>query len=207
MRRNITLCVAGFLALFAGPAFAQTATEKAEKRLAELLAPGGGAPVMFATQPVAWKASPSLENFVFAGKPIAGVPLRLALPPIKELKPRPAPEDTPLVSFREQPMGPKEVQLPTKPLIKLPSVDVHTPLPIPILAQPAKDRASLGDPTLQASLDATLKNISPKRERPVPFTALNLPDPFENMRYVQLRNPPEENPTPPVIPLVKPSAK
>jgi hypothetical protein len=206
MRRQATLSVAGFLALFAGPAFAQTAMEKAEKRLAELLAPGGAPPV-FATQPVAWKASPALENFVFAAKPIAGVPVRLVLPAIKDAKPGPAPEDAPLVAYREQPQGPKEAQLPTKPLIKLPSVDVHTPLPIPILAQPAKDRASLSDPALQASLDATLKQIAPRRERPVPFAPVNLPDPFENMRYGQLRNPPEENPTPPVIPLVKPTAK
>ncbi len=207
MRRHVTLSVAGFLALIAGPAFAQTAMEKAEKRLAELLAPGGGAPMIFASKPVAWQAAPGLENFVFAAKPILGAPVRLALPPIKNVVPRPAPEDAPLVSYREQAKGPKDVQLPTKPLIKLPSVDVQTPTPIPILAQPAKDRASLGDPAFQASLDATLKQIAPRRERPVPFTPVNLPDPFENARYGQLRNPPDESPMPPVIPLVKPTAK
>ena len=207
MRQRVSLSVAGFLALFAGPAFAQTAMEKAEKRLAELLAPGGGTPKMFATKPVAWNSSPAIESFVFMAKPIVGVPVRLAFPAIKDVKPGSAPEDAPLVAFREQPQGPKEAKLPTKPLIKLPTVDVHTPLPIPILAQPAKDRASLSDPAFGASLDATLKQIAPRRDRPVPFTPINLPDPFENVRYGQLRNPPEENPMPPVIPLVRPTAR
>jgi hypothetical protein len=207
MKRYAALILGCVFFLIARPATAQPAMEKAEKRLAELLTPGGGAPVMLATKPLKWKASPAMENFAFVGKPTAAVLVRLPLAPIKEVKPRPTPEDTPLASFREQPKGPKEVQLPTKPLIKLPSLDVHTPLPIPILAQPAKDRASLGDPALQASLDATLKQIAPKRERPVPFIPLNLPDPFENVRYGQLRNPPEENPMPPVVPLVKPTAK
>jgi hypothetical protein len=194
--------------LIAQSACAQTAMEKAEKRLAELLAPGGSiAPAAFATEPVAWKPSAAVENFAVTIKPIAGAPVRLPLQPIKEVKPRPAPEGTPLVSNRDQPKGPKDVELPTKPLIKLPSLDVKTPLPIPILAQPAKDRAPVSDPAMEASLDATLKPITPTRVRPVPFVPLNLPDPFENVRYGQLRNPPEENAMPPVIPLVKPTAK
>lgn len=208
MKRYMALALGCLFFLISQSASAQTAVEKAEKRLAELLAPGGGvAPVTFATTPVAWKASPVVENFAVAVKPIAGVPVRLPLTPIKEVKPRPAPEGTPLVSYREQPKGPKDVELPTKPLIKLPSLDIHTPLPIPILAQPAKDRAPLSDPALEASLDATLKRITPTRERPVPFVPLNLPDPFENVRYGQMRNPPDENPVPLVIPLTKPTAK
>ena len=105
----------------------------------------------------------------------------------------------------EQPKAKGGKEPPAKALIKLPSVDAQTPLPIPILAQPAKDRAPLGDPAMQASLDATLKPIAAKRDRPVPFTPLNLPDPFENARQGKLRNPPDENPMPPAIPLVKPT--
>ena len=108
------------------------------------------------------------------------------------------------LSFREQPKVPKDVALPTKPLIRLPSVDVSTPLPIPILATPVKDRASLGDPAFDASLAAALKRLKPSRDRPVPFEPLNLPDPFEHVRTGQLRNPPAEDPMPPAIPLVKP---
>jgi hypothetical protein len=208
MKRYLAFALGCVFFLIARPTCAQTAMEKAEKRLAELLVPGGSvAPTTFATAPVAWKPSAAVENFAVAVKPIAGAPVRLPLTPIKEVKPRPAPEGTPLVSYREQPKGPKDVELPTKPLIRLPSLDVHTPLPIPILAQPAKDRAPVSDPALEASLDATLKAITPTRVRPVPFVPLNLPDPFENVRYGQLRNPPEENPMPPVIPLVKPTTK
>lgn len=187
----------------ASPLVAQTATEKAEKRLAELVAPRSG-PGTFASKPVEWKPAPAVDNIVVADKPLAVSPGRLPVPAVKEIKPRSAPEATPLVSSREQPKGPKDVQLPTKPLIKLPSVDATTPLPIPILAQPVKDRASLADPAMQASLKAAMKPITAKRDRPVPFSALNLPDPFENARYGQLRNPPEEDPMPPVIPLIKP---
>ena len=94
-----------------------------------------------------------------------------------------------------------EIMIPRLDLIGL---DVNTPLPIPILASPVKDRASLGDPTLEASLAAALKRLTPARDRPVPFTPLNLPDPFEHLRYGQLRNPPAESATPPVIPLQRP---
>lgn len=208
MKRYVALALGCVLFLGVRSAFAQTAMEKADKRLGDLLAPGGGTLTHgFATEPVRWKPSTAVENFAIVTKPLAGVPVRLPLAPIKEIKPRSAPEGTPLAAYREQPKGPKGVELPTKPLIKLPSVDAKTPLPIPILAQPAKDRAPLGDPSLDVSVDATLKPIAPKRERPVPFTPLNLPDPFENVRYGQLRNPPEENPMPPVIPLVKPTTK
>lgn len=68
------------------------------------------------------------------------------------------------------------------PLVQLPSIDIHQPLPIPILAQPVKDRASLAEPEFEASLDAALQAFTPVRDQPVPFTPLNLPDPFENVR-------------------------
>ena len=96
------------------------------------------------------------------------------------------------------------MQLPTKPLLKVPSADVNKPLPIPILAKPTKDRASLAEPAFDVSLDATLKKITPTRDKPVPFAPLNLPDPFEYRRYGELRNPLEESATPPVIPLERP---
>jgi hypothetical protein len=186
-------------------ASAQTATEKAEKRLADLLAPGGGtAAVTFTTQPLAWKASPAVEDIAPRVKPFAGATVRFPQAPGKEVKPRAVPEGVPLVAYQDKSPPPKDVKLPTKPLIRLPSLDVHTPLPIPILAQQQKDRASLGDPALEASLSAALKRLTPARDRPVPFAPLNLPDPFEHVRTGQLRNPPDENPMPPVIPLRKP---
>lgn len=192
--------------LLAQPVFAQDAVEKAEKRLADLLAPGSGAvPGTFAAKPVAWKGPESLEKIVLPLRPYVGVPVRLPLPASVVVKPRSAPEGTPLVSFRDPPKGPKDIELETKPLIRLPSVDVTTPLAIPILGQPTKDRASLNEPAFEASVAAALKSFTPVRDRPVPFVPLNLPDPFENIRYGQLRNPPEENATPPAIPLQKPT--
>ena len=196
---------------------AQTATQKAEKRLAELLAPGGsiicpsppgGERGWGEGGPVAWKASRAVEEIPSPVKPYVGLPVRLPQMPGKS-EPRPRgsgiPEAAPLVSYREPPKAPKEVKLPTQPLIRLPSLDVHSPLPIPILATPQQDRASLGDPALQASVHAALKRFTPTRDRPVPFVPLNLPDPFEHIRAGQLRNPPQENPMPPVIPLQKPT--
>ncbi len=184
---------------------AQSPTEKAEKRLADLLAPGS---VMAQAGParkmVDWPVARAVEQIDVAIKPALGLPARLALSPLKEVKPRSAPEGTPLVSNRENPSVPEAVQLPSKPLIKLPALDVHTPAPIPILAQPVKDRASLGEPAFEASLDAAMKHFNAIRDKPVPFTPLNLPDPFEHLRYGQLRNPPEENVTPPLIPYTRP---
>ena len=74
-----------------------------------------------------------------------GLTVRVPQPPLKAVKVGPAPEGTPLVYFQDKTKPPQKADLPTKPLIKLPSLDVTTPLPIPILAQPTKDRASLGE--------------------------------------------------------------
>jgi len=188
----------------AQPSLAQTALEKAEKRLAELLAPGQTTSVAL-SQPIQWKAARAVEEFETPLRPLTAAPVRLPLYPIREVKPRSAPEGRPLVSFEDRSSVPTQVQLPTKPLIRLPSLDSQTPLAIPILAQPMKDRASLGEPAFEASLSAAMKKFTPTRDRPVPFVPYNLPDPFEHLRYGQLRNPPEESATPPVVPIQRPT--
>src|SRR2546421_39995 len=78
-----------------------------------------------------------------------------------------------------EPVLPEAVELPTGPLVRLPSVDARETIPLPILAQPQRDRASLADPTIEASMAAALGEITPHRLLPVPFAPLNLPDPFE----------------------------
>lgn len=197
-----TVCLLGFSQV----AFSQTAMEKAEKQIAELVAPGSVVmPASTTAQPIAWKGSRWVEEIDVPIKPIAVIPVRLPLAALKEVKPRGAPEGTPLVSYREEAQVPKQPELPTKPLIKLPALDVHTPLAIPILARPSVDRASLGEPAFEASVGAAMKPFTPTRDRPVPFVPYNLPDPFEHVRYGQLRNPPEESATPPVVPLVRPT--
>jgi hypothetical protein len=206
MRYALMLSV-GF-ALFANRAAAQPAAEKADKRLTELVTPTAKVrTTVLDRKPVVWKSSATLEVFVAPQQPVNAPPMRLQSPPIKAVKPGAAPEGTPLLSYREQAKGPQDITLPTEALIWLPSVNVNAPVAIPILAKPAKDRASLGDPALEASLEAALQAITPTRDRPVPFMPFNLPDPFENLRYGQLRNPPEESATPPVIPLTKPTSK
>jgi hypothetical protein len=203
MKRLFGLC---FCMLLAQPVCAQPAAEKVQKRLTELLTPGSDAAVSaFTGRPVAWKGSKAVEEIVMPVKPYTGLPVRLPKPQGKEIKPRSAPEAQPLVWNREQTQVPQQIEFPTSPLLRLPSVEVQTALPIPILAQPQKDRASLGDPALEASLAAALAPFTPVRDRPVPFRALNLPDPFEHIRTGQLRNAPEENAMPPAIPLTKPT--
>lgn len=201
MKQSIVLVIS---LMIAPPIVAQSATDKAEKRLSDLLAPGSSTTPLTTTQQIRWKAGKSVEAIDVPIKPYAGLPARLPQTPIKEVKPRSAPEGIPLVSYRDASPVPQQVELPTKPLIRLPSLDLHTPLAIPILAQATKDRASLGEPAFEASLDAAMKRFSPVRDKPVPFMPLNLPDPFEHLRYGQLRNPPNEEAMPPVIPSTRP---
>jgi hypothetical protein len=203
MKRLFSLCLC---MLLAQPALGQPAAEKVQKRLTELLAPGSATTASaFTERPVTWKGSKAVEQPVSPIQPYAGLPVRLPKAQGKEVRPHSVPEAQPLLSYREEPKTPQEIELPTSPLLRLTSLDVQTALPIPILAQPQKDRASLGDPAVEASLAAALAPFTPVRDRPIPFQALNLPDPFEHIRTGQLRNPPEENGMPPAIPLTKPT--
>jgi hypothetical protein len=189
--------------LLVQPIFGQTAMEKAEKRIADMVAPSSRV-VLSSAQPAQWKANRSLENFDVPLTSITIAPARQQPGALKSAKPRGVAEDQPLVSFRDESQGPKQVELPTKPLIKLPAVDTNTPLPLPTLARPLADRASLGEPAFEASLLAAMKRYTPAREKPAPFVAYNLPDPFEHVRYGQLRNPPEESAMPPVMVIPRP---
>lgn len=68
--------------------------------------------------------------------------------------------------------------------VRVPSVDVNQPIPLPILAKPSADRAPLDDATTEASNAAVLSARTPERTKPMPFLKLTLPDPFENRRPV-----------------------
>lgn len=201
MKRMIAI---GLAWCIAQSAVAQSALEKAEKRIAELVAPGQST-LVSGSLPIAWQPGRAVVEIEV---PIAAprvVPARLPLPPLREVKPRSVPEARPLLSFREESQGPKPMELPTKPLIRLPSLDVQTPLAIPILSRPVVDRASLAEPAFEASVSAAMKPVAPTRDRPVSFTPYNIPDPFENVRYGQLRQPPPEDAQPPVIPVQRPT--
>jgi hypothetical protein len=78
------------------------------------------------------------------------------------------------------------------PRVRVPSVDVNEPLPLPPLARQVPDRASLEDVTGEASAQAALAARIPRRTTPAPFLRLSLPDPYEHRRPVTVPVPAEE---------------
>lgn len=66
--------------------------------------------------------------------------------------------------------------------IRAPSPDVNQFIPLPILAQPISDRASLDDPTRDASTAAATAAPIPSRTRKAPFVKRTLPDPYDHRR-------------------------
>ena len=66
--------------------------------------------------------------------------------------------------------------------IRAPSPDGNQPIPLPILAQPISERASLDDPTRDASTAAATAATIPPRTRKAPFVKQTLPDPYDHRR-------------------------
>jgi hypothetical protein len=121
----------------------------------------------------------------------SGVTLPRAVPP--SLKPSHAQEESPLTAARGQPLRPPTPTLLTGLLVRTASEPVETPTNVPILARPVLDRASLDDPTREASLEAALMAVPPARPGPAPFVKLTAPDPFENRETVKVRTPTVES--------------
>jgi hypothetical protein len=126
----------------------------------------------------------------------------LPLPPVAMLVPRLPPERfeqklRPRLVLEEtlddlgEVKQPRAAPLPEGQRARQPRQDVTLPAPLPVLAVPLPDRASLDDPTVEASFEAALRAAAPQRNRPVPFQKVVLPDPFENRRAV---NPPQVPP-------------
>ena len=193
------LCVTGSI-------WAQSA-DKAAKRLDELLQPGSKiAPP--ASIPANFAGNKAVEKPEPLSRVYEGLPPK---PPLassgKVNGPRSVPEGTPPVLFGALPKLPQVVELPTQALVVLPALDVESPLPLPILARPKPDRASLEDTTLEASQAAALRPFVPRRTQPVPFAPINLPDPFENQRGGGVRNLLPESDQPPAAPVRTPSRR
>jgi hypothetical protein len=118
----------------------------------------------------------------------------LPLPPNHATMPRlPAPAKTaplrPRLVLDETPSGlpdsPILPQLPSLPdggRVRVPSVDVNQPIPLSMLARPVADRASLDDPTADASAASALAAPIPSRTTKAPFLKLTLPDPYDHRR-------------------------
>jgi len=96
------------------------------------------------------------------------------------------------------PALPQARPLPTGEKSHVASADVNKPMPLPLLARPVTDRASLEDPTTEASAAAATAATVPQRTNPVPFQRLSVPDPFENRGTIQLKETPAEDTTPPL---------
>ncbi|MCC6417554.1 MAG: hypothetical protein IT429_04830 [Gemmataceae bacterium] len=113
-------------------------------------------------------------------------------------RPGAIPEESPLARDRSVPTLPQRVALPADPPVRLPTRDISQPAPLPILATPQPDRFPLIGPAPEVSAAATLAQPIPVRTEPAPFVRLNLPDPFEHAQTARLRQPVQEEPTPPV---------
>ena len=109
----------------------------------------------------------------------------------KPLEPRLVGEET-LGLDRGDPEPPQPRSFVVGDRVRLPSEDVNQPAPLPILARPTPDRASLDDPTGDASAAAALAASMPQRTNPVPYFRVTLPDPFADRRPLRLPVPAED---------------
>ena len=199
MNRIVALSLAWFVSQQFGAQAPNTALSKVEQRLAELLAPGAKASretPMSALPPR--KPLQSLEKPELPLQSAQLPPPPLPKPDAKPVRPRTLPEEAPLVRIFNQPETPQAISLPAGPLVRLWSPDVNEPLPLPILGAAVRDRGSLADPSLEASVAATQAKLNPARTQAVPFQPQNLPDPFEHRQTVRLRQALDELPAPPL---------
>ncbi len=110
------------------------------------------------------------------------------------LRPRSLPDELPLAGSR--PDTPQEPQFHAGDRVYLPGPDVNQPVPLPLLATPAPDRAAFDDPTADLSSTAAQSATVPARAVSAPFSRVSLPDPFENRNAVRLRETPPEKEEP-----------
>lgn len=114
-------------------------------------------------------------------------PSHAALPSLPDeekrtpLRPRLVLEET-LDGLPDVPELPKPLSLPAGARVRVPSIDVNQPIPLPMLSRPVPERASLDDPTLEASAAAALAAPILSRTSKAPFLRLTLPDPYDRRR-------------------------
>ena len=118
----------------------------------------------------------------------------------KAIRPALVAGEPPLARERLDLPNPALVKLAAGPKIAWPSPDVNQPIPLPILARQVADRASMDDPSGEASQVAALTAKVPDRTTPAPFLRLTIPDPFEHRNAVRLRSEPPPIPLPVISP-------
>ncbi|MCI0380234.1 MAG: hypothetical protein L0215_21830 [Gemmataceae bacterium] len=172
-----------------------TAVQKATRRLADLLQPLSDKTALSATTAPIPRVTPSNVDLPeIAPPPLALVPPPLPAAPLSAVQPRHLVEGLPLSHYLATPLPPAPIELALLPLVRLPAS--LAPEPLPILAQPARDRVGLGDATIEFSLSAALGAVRAERAGPLPFTPFNLPDPFELSQAIRLRIEVAEQPIP-----------
>lgn len=112
-------------------------------------------------------------------KPAATIP-GLGQPKRSPLLPRSVPDAAPLAYLQTDPVAPQRPDLPQTVPVRQRARDVNEPLALPSQAKPVADRAPLDDPTAEFSAQRVVAHRPAMRSTPVPFTRMNLPEPFEH---------------------------
>ena len=177
--------------------------------LADKLRPANQIPPLPSAQPLESKrrSGPAKVENPDTSLPPAVVPAPPSIPltKTKTVRRTLVEGEPPLSRQRLDLANPAPVKLAAGPKAAWPSPDINQPISLPILARPVVDRASLDDPSGEASQTAALAGKVPDRTAPAPFLRLTLPDPFEHRNAVRLQTPPPpdialpaENPHAPV---------
>jgi hypothetical protein len=170
------------------------------KLLAELLPPSDRLPRLPADSPAGPRrfATPrGLEQAELtwpvsqADLPSSSLGVKARLPRL-----RPAPEESPLLSYLADPAPPERPQVVAASRVKQWSPDVSQPLPMPILGQKQPESVSGDDPTADVTTAAALAVPHLQRSKPAPFLKLTLPEPYEHRQAVRLRKELAEDATP-----------
>ena len=194
----------GLLALsFTPTTWGQSAREKVKLRVAMILDPlarplESTVVALPAARPIPRRlADPQLPWGIADAEPP-----RIPSPKFAPPRPHPKPELGALAHFRAAPDLPQPIAFNAgQPVIQW-APDTRTPSPMPILAVYARDRASLADPSLEASVAATLTPQQPERLAPAAFSPANLPDPFEHAQTIRPSRPwPELHQMPAFLPI------
>jgi hypothetical protein len=125
----------------------------------------------------------------------ASAPPRLALAPIRKIRPVPLPDRVPPDIGGVMPDLPPRPDYPTGPLVRTVGRDVSKPAELPLLSPKlVADRAPLTDPTADFTASSVFGATLPLRTEPAGFVRINLPDPFENLGAAKVRTPVSEDP-------------
>ena len=167
------------------------------KALAKALTPAAP-PAMPAVLPAAPRER-KLPAYLDAPTPplpdAASSPPRLALPPIKAVRPVALPDRVPPDLGGVMPDLPPRPEVPAGSLTRIPARDLSQPAELPSLSpKPVTDRAPLADPTAEFTAASVISPTLPLRTEPAGFVRINLPDPFENADAARVRTPVVEDP-------------